>query len=157
MSDIYESPLVTRYASKEMASLFSMQKRIETWRRLWLELARVEHALGLAPDGIEVALRPEGAGASILGAGSARRNVDGPLDGLDDLLDGGRLGVDGKPHAAVGAARALDDASTNQVMLNGARKGVRHLVLLGGRADGDNPSVTPDEFREHAERIIRLS
>ena len=47
MSDIYESPLVTRYASKEMASLFSMQKRIETWRRLWLELARAEHALGL--------------------------------------------------------------------------------------------------------------
>ena len=46
MSDIYESPLVTRYASKEMASLFSMQKRIETWRRLWLELARAEHALG---------------------------------------------------------------------------------------------------------------
>jgi adenylosuccinate lyase len=47
MQDIYESPLVTRYASKEMAGLFSMQKRIETWRRLWLELARAERELGL--------------------------------------------------------------------------------------------------------------
>ncbi|MBR4474479.1 MAG: adenylosuccinate lyase [Oscillospiraceae bacterium] len=47
MLDRYESPLVVRYASSEMAQLFSMRRRIETWRRLWLELARTERELGL--------------------------------------------------------------------------------------------------------------
>ena len=46
-TDIYESPLSSRYASKYMLNLFSQQKRIETWRRLWIALARAEHKLGL--------------------------------------------------------------------------------------------------------------
>ena len=47
MEEVYESPLIARYASAEMLRLFSPQVRIETWRRLWLELARAEHELGL--------------------------------------------------------------------------------------------------------------
>ena len=47
MYDRYESPLISRYASREMLELFSQQKRVETWRRLWLELARAERDLGL--------------------------------------------------------------------------------------------------------------
>ena len=47
MNDRYESPLASRYASAYMRELFSHQKRIETWRRLWTELARAEAALGL--------------------------------------------------------------------------------------------------------------
>ncbi len=43
----YESPLASRYASTYMLELFSPQKRIETWRRLWVALARAEHELGL--------------------------------------------------------------------------------------------------------------
>lgn len=43
----YESPLSSRYASKFMLELFSAQTRIETWRRLWVALARAEHDLGL--------------------------------------------------------------------------------------------------------------
>ena len=43
----YESPLSTRYASSYMRRLFSQRTRVETWRRLWTELARAEHALGL--------------------------------------------------------------------------------------------------------------
>ena len=45
--DRYESPLSSRYASPFMLHLFSAEKRIETWRRLWVELARAEHELGL--------------------------------------------------------------------------------------------------------------
>ena len=45
--DTYESPLSSRYASEELKRLFSQRTRIETWRRLWTELARVEHELGL--------------------------------------------------------------------------------------------------------------
>lgn len=47
MYDTYESPLASRYASHFMLNQFSAQKRIETWRRLWIALARAEHKLGL--------------------------------------------------------------------------------------------------------------
>ena len=47
MTDHYESPLSTRYASDYMLRLFSAQTRIRTWRALWVSLARAEHRLGL--------------------------------------------------------------------------------------------------------------
>lgn len=47
MYNKYESPLSSRYASEYMLNLFSAQKRIETWRRLWIALARAESKLGL--------------------------------------------------------------------------------------------------------------
>ena len=47
MTDQYESPLSSRYSSDYMLHLFSQQKRIETWRKLWISLAKAEHSLGL--------------------------------------------------------------------------------------------------------------
>ena len=47
MTDRYESPLSTRYASGYMLRLFSAETRIRTWRMLWVSLARAEHRLGL--------------------------------------------------------------------------------------------------------------
>ena len=47
MTDRYESPLSTRYASQYMLGLFSSDTRYRTWRRLWTELARAEMELGL--------------------------------------------------------------------------------------------------------------
>lgn len=38
----YRSPLVSRYASKEMAYNFSDKKKITTWRKLWILLAKAE-------------------------------------------------------------------------------------------------------------------
>ncbi|KAL0952814.1 hypothetical protein HGRIS_007039 [Hohenbuehelia grisea] len=43
----YQTPLASRYASKEMAHLFSSAKRFSTWRQLWLNLAIAEKELGL--------------------------------------------------------------------------------------------------------------
>lgn len=43
----FQSPFSLRYSSNEMQELFSMQTRIITWRKLWVELARAEHELGL--------------------------------------------------------------------------------------------------------------
>jgi len=43
----YQHPLTGRYAAKEMRELFSEQRRIGLWRRLWLALAESERELGL--------------------------------------------------------------------------------------------------------------
>jgi len=45
--DLYENPLITRYASREMAENFSDSKKFKTWRRLWITLAEAEKELGL--------------------------------------------------------------------------------------------------------------
>ena len=46
--ECYESPLCSRYASKEMQYIFSPDMRYHTWRRLWIALAKAEHKLGLS-------------------------------------------------------------------------------------------------------------
>ncbi|XP_076764903.1 adenylosuccinate lyase-like [Xylocopa sonorina] len=43
----YQSPLATRYASKEMRFNFSDQRKFSTWRKLWVFLATAEMELGL--------------------------------------------------------------------------------------------------------------
>ena len=45
--DIYENPLISRYASREMAGIWSAQTKHSTWRRLWLALAESQQELGL--------------------------------------------------------------------------------------------------------------
>ena len=47
MTDIYQSPLSERYASKEMQYIFSPDMKFRTWRRLWIALAETEKELGL--------------------------------------------------------------------------------------------------------------
>ena len=47
MNDKYESPLSSRYASEYMLELFSSDTRYQTWRRLWVSLAKAEMKLGL--------------------------------------------------------------------------------------------------------------
>lgn len=46
-SDPDVSPLAGRYASEEMARLFSARRKFETWRLLWLWLAEEQRRLGL--------------------------------------------------------------------------------------------------------------
>ncbi len=45
--DVYQSPLVARYTSREMLELFSPRRRILIWRRLWLSLAKAQRRAGL--------------------------------------------------------------------------------------------------------------
>ncbi len=47
MTDRYETPLSSRYASEYMLKLFSADTRYQTWRKLWTALAREEMNLGL--------------------------------------------------------------------------------------------------------------
>ena len=47
MKNEYESPLNSRYASKEMKEIFSPDMKFKTWRKLWIALAETEKELGL--------------------------------------------------------------------------------------------------------------
>jgi adenylosuccinate lyase len=47
MHDVYDNPLISRYASREMATLWGDQRKFSTWRRLWVALAEAEAELGL--------------------------------------------------------------------------------------------------------------
>lgn len=46
-NSVYQNPLITRYASREMAENFSDSKRFKLWRKLWIALAESEKELGL--------------------------------------------------------------------------------------------------------------
>ncbi|MDY2841534.1 MAG: lyase family protein, partial [Candidatus Borkfalkiaceae bacterium] len=46
-TNIYINPLITRYASREMAENFSDDKKYRLWRKLWIALAESEKELGL--------------------------------------------------------------------------------------------------------------
>ena len=46
-TDIYQSPLCERYASKEMLEIFSNDRKFTSWRKLWITLAESERELGL--------------------------------------------------------------------------------------------------------------
>jgi adenylosuccinate lyase len=47
-NDIYDNPLIARYASPGMATLWSPQIKFSTWRKLWVALAEVQRSLGLS-------------------------------------------------------------------------------------------------------------
>lgn len=53
--DRYENPLISRYASAEMSSLWSEQRKFGTWRRLWVILAEAEQQLGLPVTSEQIA------------------------------------------------------------------------------------------------------
>lgn len=54
-SHVYENPLITRYASKEMSRLWSTHNRTRLWRKLWVVLAECQRQLGLAITSEQIA------------------------------------------------------------------------------------------------------
>ena len=60
-----QNPLHERYASREMAAIFSTRNRYRTWRRLWIALAECQRELGLDISAEQIA---------------ALRNVEATID-----------------------------------------------------------------------------
>jgi adenylosuccinate lyase len=53
--DVYDNPLVSRYASQTMCRLWSARRIHTTWRKLWIALAEAEHELGLPITAAQIA------------------------------------------------------------------------------------------------------
>ncbi|HBL31502.1 MAG TPA: adenylosuccinate lyase, partial [Acidobacteria bacterium] len=62
LSDSPQNPLYERYASAEMARLFSARHRFATWRRLWIALAESQRELGLPITAEQIAALRQVAG-----------------------------------------------------------------------------------------------
>ena len=54
LKNIYNSPLSSRYASKEMNHIFSENNKFVLWRKLWIALAESEKELGLNISDIQI-------------------------------------------------------------------------------------------------------
>ena len=89
MTNSYESPFCTRYASKEMQFIFSADKKFTTWRKLWVALARAEMKLGLNVTQEQVDELEQGRPIDLAHACVS----DLPKDGQDRRLNaGGNVG-----------------------------------------------------------------
>ena len=55
MKDIYENPLITRYADRKTAQIFSDDYKFRLWRKLWIALAESEKELGLDISDAQIA------------------------------------------------------------------------------------------------------
>jgi len=72
----YESPLVSRYAGREMSRTFSALARFRTWRRIWIALAEAEKELGLPITGAQTAeLRAHAADVNLARAAALEREL----------------------------------------------------------------------------------
>ena len=49
-NDVYDNPLIGRYASQAMSERWGPLRKFRTWRRLWLALAEAQAELGLPTD-----------------------------------------------------------------------------------------------------------
>jgi adenylosuccinate lyase len=54
-ADSYQNPLISRYATNEMAAIFGPRFRARIWRQLWIALAEAERELGLDISGEAIA------------------------------------------------------------------------------------------------------
>ena len=88
--DVYDNPLIGRYASAEMAERWGPLRKFRTWRRLWLALAEAEAELGLpADDGSSPRIRPERSARLVdISEGGVCVETAAPLqpDGIYDLI-----------------------------------------------------------------------
>jgi adenylosuccinate lyase len=52
---LYDNPLIERYASSEMATLWGPRRKFSTWRRLWVALAEAQAELGVSISDKQIA------------------------------------------------------------------------------------------------------
>jgi adenylosuccinate lyase len=52
--EVYDNPLIVRYASRRMAATWSPRSKFTTWRKLWVALAEAERELGLNIEEVQI-------------------------------------------------------------------------------------------------------
>ncbi len=130
LSDSPQNPLYERYASAEMARLFSARHRFATWRRLWIALAESQRELGLPITAEQIAALRQVAGDTDLDRVAelerrTRHDVVAHLRHYAEQADAVHPGAGGILH--LGATSAFITDNTDVLLFREA------LELLAGR------------------------
>jgi adenylosuccinate lyase len=123
-----QNPLHERYASPEMARVFSAANRYGTWRRLWIALAECERELGLPIDAAQIAALHAAEGELDLGRVAelerrTRHDVVAHLRHFAEQADRHHAGAGGILH--LGATSAFLTDNTDALLM---REGLDLLV-----------------------------
>jgi len=125
-----QNPLYERYASPEMARIFSASHRFRTWRRLWIALAECQRELGLPITAEQIAALETVAGDTDLERVAelerrTRHDVVAHLRHFAEQADRVTPGAGGILH--LGATSAFITDNTDVILMREA------LERLGGR------------------------
>src|SRR3954452_24695007 len=143
-TDSPQNPLYERYASPEMARIFSSGHRFRTWRRLWITLAESERELGLQTTPDQTAALRKTAGDIDLDRVAeierrTRHDVVAHIRHYAEQADRVHAGAGGILH--LGATSAFITDNTDVLLIREA------LELLAGR-----PTATIRELAAFARR-----
>jgi adenylosuccinate lyase len=130
MSDkaLYENPLVSRYASREMAAIFSADKKFSVWRRLWIALAEAEQELGLPIDDEQIAEMKRFAD-DINYADAERKEAETRHDVMSHVYAYGLQCPKAKPIIHLGATSAYVGDNTDIIVMREALELLRRKLL----------------------------
>ncbi|MDR2296483.1 MAG: adenylosuccinate lyase [Clostridiales Family XIII bacterium] len=130
MSDksLYENPLISRYASREMAAIFSADKKFSVWRRLWIALAEAEQELGLPIDDEQIAEMKRFAN-DINHADAERKEAETRHDVMSHVYAYGLQCPKAKPIIHLGATSAYVGDNTDILVMREALELLRRKLL----------------------------
>ena len=124
----YRNPLVERYASREMSTIFSPAFKFRTWRRLWLALAEAEQSLGLEiPDSAITAMRAQLDNIDLTRAAELEKRLR--HDVMAHVHHFGEVAPDAKAFIHLGATSAFVTDNTELLQHRDALLLVRRRVL----------------------------
>jgi len=128
MNNTYETPLGSRYASKEMLYIFSPDKKFKTWRRLWIALAEAEKELGLNISDEQIAQLKEFADDINYDVAIAREKVV-RHDVMSHVFAFGEQAPLAKPIIHLGATSCFVGDNTDVILMNEALALVKDKLI----------------------------
>jgi adenylosuccinate lyase len=134
--DTYRNPLVERYASREMARLFSDTTRFRSWRQLWLVLAETQRELGLdIPDEALAQMRAQLDNIDLARAAELERQLRHDVMAHVHLF--AEVAPAARPYIHLGATSAYVTDNTELMQHRDALVLVRTRLLEGVRVLAD--------------------
>ncbi|MCB1056970.1 MAG: adenylosuccinate lyase, partial [Acidobacteria bacterium] len=159
MSETPQNPLHERYASREMAAIFTSGHRYRTWRRLWIALAESQQQLGLPITDRQLAALRRVAGDLDLGRvavieAQTRHDVVAHLRHFKEQADAADPGAGAGGILHLGATSAFITDNTDALLMREAlellrRRLVASLQGLAGfaRAHAAEPTLAYTHFQ----------
>lgn len=127
-TSIYQNPLNTRYASKEMSAVFSDDFKFSTWRKLWIALAESEKELGLNISEHQIDEMKQHI-YDINYEDAERREKETRHDVMSHVYAFGLQCPDAKPIIHLGATSAYVGDNTDVIQMNEGLKLIKNKLL----------------------------